>query len=295
MSEPSTDSLADRVVSACQSTRKFLWKHRGKIAVGGAVCAISLVAYSLYGNRKADDEEESIPVENSSLSATDLHRGTLQSTNSVSVLEPGNRSRMLLRLRKQYDIALKQFLPTLRAKILEVVDVTSAIKRIKELRSGSGGSSLDDELLRSREDMLWEEIKVSSFTLLFVSSYMVSALTVLLRVQLHILVRSFHAPSDNTDSSHNEEQPFGDDSTCRLLIEGTYKHLFGAGLHALVDSVQRAVLECFCQWSVKDKLVVEYSEFVQTMSLVRKRVEGDISAMARTIMLRKFDHLCLCL
>jgi hypothetical protein len=45
----------------------------------------------------------------------------------------------------------------------------------------------DNENNNNTINDLWDEIKISSITLLFMSAYMVSAVTVLLRVQLHIL------------------------------------------------------------------------------------------------------------
>ena len=174
---------------------QFLWKHKNKILVGGAICAAGYAAYQHYfpapPKLKEDEEEIRIATVNN---MTSTHR---------DLLKPGQRSRMLLRIRKQFDIAIKQFLPTVRLKIATAVDVSSAIRQIKELRSiknnhennngsSSGTMKNGQHIASMNEALLWEEVKVSSLTLLYLSAYMVSAVTVLLRVQLHILGKSIH-------------------------------------------------------------------------------------------------------
>ena len=174
----------------------FLWKHKNKILVGGAICAAGYAAYQHYfplpPTVKEDEEEIRIATVHNTMTST--HR---------DLLKPGQRSRMLLRIRKQFDIAIKQFLPTVRLKIATAVDVSSAIRQIKELRSiknnhennngsSSGTMKNGQHIASMNEALLWEEVKVSSLTLLYLSAYMVSAVTVLLRVQLHILGKSIH-------------------------------------------------------------------------------------------------------
>ena len=47
--------------SIINRTGKYLWKHRGKIAVGGALCAAGLAFYGYYSmsnNSKESDEEK---------------------------------------------------------------------------------------------------------------------------------------------------------------------------------------------------------------------------------------------
>ena len=39
-----------------------------------------------------------------------------------------------MRIRRQFDKACAQFIPTLKAKVTEVVDITNAVRQIKELR-----------------------------------------------------------------------------------------------------------------------------------------------------------------
>ena len=53
------------------------------------------------------------------------------------------------------------------------------------------------------EEKLWEEIKVSSVSLLIVSVYMMSLVCILLRIQLHIIARN--AP-DFISATANQHQ-----------------------------------------------------------------------------------------
>lgn len=115
----------------------------------------------------------------------------------------GQRPRLLLRIRRQYDTSCRHFLPTLKKKIHETVDISATVKKIKELRA-SGRSENAEEA----EQALWDDIKISSFTLLFAGVYMTAAVCTLLRVQLYVLARSLlHAevPDASSASSSIEE------------------------------------------------------------------------------------------
>jgi hypothetical protein len=235
--------------SILSQTGRYLWRHRREIAVGGVVCAAGIALLSYYSTITETEEERLLKLE------ADSERQCQASFSAT--LKPGNRSRMLLKIRKQFDFAIKQFLPTIRTKILEVVDVSSSIRKIKELRSANNNMSInsDDSISTiMTESMLWDEIKVSSLTLVYVSAYMVSAVTVLLRVQLHILGKSMESVLESQLNSDNESIGMRDDDVFKILIEGTYKHIFGKGLTALTELVRRQIVECFAGWTVKDKL-----------------------------------------
>lgn len=267
---------ADANSTLISRSGRYLWRHRNKIAVGGAVCAAGLALYAFYSssNNVAETEEEKFLM-------SEVKR------EAQLTRKPGDRSRMLLRIRKQFDFAIRQFLPTMRAKILEVVDVSSAIRKIKELRTGNSDAITDSGALAMTEAMLWDEIKVSSLTLLYVSAYMVSAVTVLLRVQLHILGKSM----ESVVGSQSVDEPGSgfrdDDDVFKILIEGTYKHIFGSGLQALSDYVRPRVAECFSEWTVRDKLTVGYEELVLVLIEVHRNIERDSTSLAKMIMLRK--------
>ena len=287
-SQPDNLQVTEVGTSVFTQTGKYLWKHRNKIAAGGAVCAAGLVIYTYYSlsNKSTETEDEK------KILAEVKKRGQL-------VRRPGDRSRMLLRIRKQFDFAIRQFLPTMHTRIMEVVDVSSAIRKIKELRTANSDSSLsseDNSAFVMTEAMLWDEIKVSSLTIVFVSAYMVSAVTVLLRVQLHILGKSMESVTQSQSSIEESESNLGGDDVFRILIEGTYKHIFGTGLQALSDYVRPRVMECFSEWNVRDNLAVDFDQLAQVMSRVHRNIERDSTSLAKMIMLRKsilffFCHL----
>ena len=68
-----------------------------------------------------------------------------------------------------------------------------------------------------------------------------------------------------------------------MLIEGTYKHLFGAGLQTLAKTIQQRVTETFSPWTVREKVAVEYAELVQLTMQVRRKIEEDMSVMINAL------------
>ena len=282
--QPEMLQLSEVNTSYFAQTGKYLWKHRNKIAVGGAVCAAGLVIYYSLSNKATETEDERKIL-------AEVKR------RSQSVRRPGDRSRMLLRIRKQFDFAIRQFLPTMHTRILEVVDVSSAIRKIKELRSANGESnrsSEDSSAFMRTEASLWDEIKVSSLTLVYVSAYMVSAVTVLLRIQLHILGKSMESVLQSQSYVEESESNLGADDVFKILIEGTYKHIFGTGLQALSDYVRPRVVECFAEWNVRDNLAVDFDDLAQAMSRVHRNIERDSTSLAKMIMLRTSTTCLFC-
>eukprot|EP00596_Hydrurales_sp_CCMP1899_P000930 CAMPEP_0119034826 /NCGR_PEP_ID=MMETSP1177-20130426/1830_1 /TAXON_ID=2985 /ORGANISM="Ochromonas sp, Strain CCMP1899" /LENGTH=313 /DNA_ID=CAMNT_0006992559 /DNA_START=361 /DNA_END=1302 /DNA_ORIENTATION=+ len=175
---------------------------------------------------------------------------------------------------------MKQFLPTMRMKILEVVDISTAIRKIKELKiSGNNETKNGSDNDNNTVNELWDEIKISSITLLFMSAYMVSAVTVLLRVQLHILGKSM----ENIQDSQSLDDAVNDE-LFRNLIEGTYKHIFGTGLNNLLTFIRAKVILHFGEWSVTEKFSVDYDELVSIMENVHREIEED-SGLIKAIML----------
>ena len=277
--QPERLQLTEASSSYFAQTGRYLWRHRDKIAVGGAVCAAGLVIYYSLSKKSTENEDEK------------------KILAEVKRRRPGDRSRMLLRIRKQFDFAIRQFLPTMHTRILEVVDVSSAIRKIKELRTANGESnrsSEDSSAFMRTEALLWDEIKVSSLTLVYVSAYMVSAVTVLLRIQLHILGKSMESVLQSQSNVEESESNLGADDVFKILIEGTYKHIFGTGLQALSDYVRPRVMECFAEWNVRDNLAVDFDDLAQTMSRVHRNIERDSTSLAKMIMLRTSNTFLFC-
>jgi hypothetical protein len=258
----------------------FVNRNRTKLLVA-TVVAVGAAAYIHYtwdqGTNSATElTDEEIEIENG--------RRSVRLLSSESQLtKSARRTRLLLRVRRQFEVAASQFLPTLRVKIIEVVDINAVVRHIKELRTRATENK--DEL----EIMLWNEIKNSSFSMLIVSAYMISAVCTLLQIQLHILARSLFQSQIDSDSESNTEAQLNG-AKFRALIEGTYKQLFGPGLTAFAEKVKRSVALHFSDWTVKGKLNVEYDELVLALSSLRVKIESDKSELIKTIFLRKATY-----
>lgn len=256
--------------SALQSVGGFVNRNRTKIIVA-SVIAIGISAY-LYYESTSQAETGSDERDESQNKVEPLR---LMNENKVAIRN-ANRARLLLKIRKQFDFAACQFLPTLRVKIVEVVDINGTVKHIKQLRMQA--TSNQEEL----EARLWNEIKIASFTMLLVTAYMLSAVCTLLRIQLSILARSLNQTYEVEDS---EVQLNSD--MFHALIEGTYKQLFGSGLKQFTEMVKLRVSTDLAGWTVKDKLHVEYEELVQVLVSMRRNLEADMEGMIKTIFIRK--------
>jgi len=81
---------------------------------------------------------------------------------------------------------MEYFLPLFRLKINSALDLSSLIRSLKESRDQRSGS-------KDTEKAIWEEIKIVSFALVFVTSYVVSSISVIFQVQLYLLATRFHS------------------------------------------------------------------------------------------------------
>lgn len=74
-------------------------------------------------------------------------------------------------------------------------------------------------------------------------------------------------------------------------MEGSYKTFFTTGLENLANMIKEVVTLQISGWSVESQLNVEYSDVVDTIGTIRKELEGDISKILNTLMLRKSQNL----
>jgi hypothetical protein len=304
--------------SVAESVSRFAWKNRGKLTIALAV-GIGVAAYYHYSSSSSDKDRR--------ISNANSRNEVLLEGNGGQASSSREKSRLLYRARKQFDIVCIQFLSTLRGRIVDVVDLSSAIRQIKELRSATASqnssktSSSSAGSTDSSSDMemrLWEDIKIGSFTQLFVTAYALAAICVLLRVQMHILARSsdsftniqsetlsmnntqhttrthdFGIAGDYDDdisavpNSHTPSQQPSNDAF-KQLIDGTYKHIFSTGLRSLSSIVRQQVSSNLRDWKVKEKAVVEYGELVQALSQIRRSIESDVANLIKIMIIRKF-------
>jgi len=71
------------------------------------------------------------------------------------------------------------------------------------------------------------------------------------------------------------------------LIEGTYKQIYGAGPRTLASIVRQRIAMDLKDWTIADKVSVEYGELIHVMSQIRRSLEVDMPAIIRMLMLRK--------
>eukprot|EP01041_Mallomonas_annulata_P002731 gene2731-5379_t len=253
--------------------RDFCWKHRTKLAIG-AVFIGGAVAYY---------EVSRLPVE----SEIEVDRSKEKKPFKRRNIDNATRVSILCRIRKENESAMKYFLSTFRSKLNEVIDVSSLIRSLKDLR--------DNQNLPNKSDLeaeLWENIKVSAFTIVFVSSYLLSTLSVLLLVQLHML--GSHSPSisvatDNTTNTSTESNiPSSSGHLIDIfpaIISKSYKRLLNDGLLQLSQSVREKVQYHLQDWKVQQKLEVDFHELIQMMVVIRRDIEADLDGLIRQLVL----------
>jgi hypothetical protein len=246
-------------------TKKFVWEHRGKITIGAiAVAAIAgYVAYSSSQKQLEDNDED-------------------EANNSERTKSPHAKS--LIKINKQFEIAAKHFLPTLQIKIIDIIDISENIRKIKELRSKPDKNDEDSDF----ENELWEEIKISSFALIFVTTYMSCALTVLLKTQLHIIARTHNFSYNRKIATYGDGDDDDEDQIFNSLIEKVYSHLFSNGLINLVAKVKCIVKESLMDFLVQEKISVMFEEFIDVITKIRNGIEINATEFLAQLILRKF-------
>ena len=248
-----------------KQAREFVWNHRGKLVLTTTV-AIAGIAYCLFFGSATLKKREQLDADVMEL---EHKEGSTEDDRSIQhiAMKQGVRSRLLLRVRRHFDFAGKHLFPTLRIKLLEAVDISNAIQQIKQIRLGG----LVDMTAKSTEANLWDQIKISSFVMLFSACYGTSIVTMILKLQLHILAKnaSIYSDDDNGTSSPSEKE-------LKYLIDSTFKYVYGDGLKKLTDLLRVKVSSALVDWTVREKSSVQFVEFVDCVSYIRKSVEKDM-------------------
>lgn len=275
-----------------QHLKVFSWNNRGKLIIA-AVIAIGSAAL-LHYNYNSTSVSESLLETHSHLvnEVTTVNVNDKKLPDHLSISPSSLRSKMLIRARKQFESASRQFLMTLRLKIIEEVDVISAVRQIKEIRAKSGNIAADSK--KEMESKLWEDIKIGSFTLLYVTIYMSSTLAVLLKVQMHLLAKHAHSSPPhlgqcNANANATDQDWEKESNLFRILVEGTYTNLFGTGLVKLVSFIREILTTEMCDWTVRDKLSVGFNDTVQLMTSIREKIEHEINGLIRMIIIPEED------
>ena len=260
---------------------RFLWKHKNEI-LGAAVC-VAVTAYAWYELGKTTSHDEEKHEEDLRIPIEATVSPPRQRPDVISHPVENSRSQELSRIHTLFDKVIRILIPIIRAKVNDTIDVNSAIRKIKELRCEFKSEVTDDDEdqvvedeydrtdMRITEAMLWEEVKVSSLTLLFVSTYLVSAVTVVLRMYLHRMrntttVFAHRRDVSSVDTGVDTNDLLADTSNDHLLdqhqleqlvqalLDGPFKHFFDQGIETLTRDIQQQVVLTFAGWNVQDKV-----------------------------------------
>jgi hypothetical protein len=142
----------------------------------------------------------------------------------------------LVHAEREFSLLVLNFLPNLQTKVNEKVDVSKPIRELKQLKAA--GPDADKEQVQR----LWNEILISTFTLVMSACFMFCTMVTLLKVQVHLLARA------SSGGAESEGNPMNGSTTShqRLtlyhrLMSNTYKPLMTTGLDAAVALVRKAV------------------------------------------------------
>ena len=249
-----------------QGFQQYLWKHRGKVALAAAAVVATgvFISTATWSNTENNNKEK--------------QTNQIASPIDESKLEQSMRKKLLL-IRQQLETSSSQILPTLRLKITQVVDVLQTIKLIKELRLNNKNNSITNNTNTTtdmNENDLWEEIKVLSFTLWFVSIYLTCAISILLRIQLFLLAQSDHI-NLNIDQLNN-------------IISRTYTHIFDYGIQHITDLTRAYVSKQLIDWTVRENTSVTYEELNGFVNKVRHYIEVECKDLITTLIIGKLSY-----
>lgn len=247
-----------------RNIRDFASKHRAKL-IGALVVGIGGVAWYMLSS---EDNANGRPLAVRSGAEEGEVKGESRSRK---------RARILVMVRRQYNSYAMHFLPTLKLKINEVVDVNNAVSKIKEIRSNNGKNSDDSVDIEAK---LWNEIKVSSITILFVTVYMESIVCTLLRILLHVVAAYTSERESNGELKDISEI---DVDVLEKLISATYSKIYDAGLKNVTQLVRQGVTKETEDWVVREKMDVRYDEFIAKLCTLRTTFEQDIQGFVNVL------------
>jgi len=321
----SFDSVASEISNMWSSLKDWTHKNKGKLGAS-AIFLAGVAGYLWYNpehNPFSNASGDSTTATSAFSSRAEQNSGTAvaveddewsPSRSSTAARSPSNgaqkaaahRSRILLRVRKEFAVQAMQFLPLLHAKIVRVVDFDHAYDQLRELKrrrtAERNGEEGGDDVINSGKldsNQLWEQIKDSSFTYLFVTAYIGSVLCTLLRIQLHIQARAMTNAGASAsaaawtatgagagDSSSEDFFDRMDSDVLKQLVNSTYTPLFGEGLRNLTAMVRSHVTRELSDWLVCDtNIMVEYAQLAERLSKIRKSCEASFPQLLASMRL----------
>ena len=131
----------------------YLWKHKQKILLSGAVVAGTVGLFLYYGSDSSTVRDET--RENSVISTGERIITEADSVVNRAKQLPENKRRHLAKIRLQFENAREKFLPALRVKINEIADYSETILEIRKIRSNVANSVPNS----FTEEELWDKMK----------------------------------------------------------------------------------------------------------------------------------------
>jgi hypothetical protein len=124
------------LLDGLKCTGKWLYKHKYKIATLGALAVGATSSYYLSGSGKGRSTQRT-PVRQGTAIPEPRNRCVPEILLEIHQIPHSShrRARTLLRARKEFDFAIMNFLPTLRKKITELIDVKSAVRKLAQVHT----------------------------------------------------------------------------------------------------------------------------------------------------------------
>jgi hypothetical protein len=153
----------------------------------------------------------------------------------------------------------------LRKRLFAQANVDEAIQQLKS-------SSL------SKEEKLekWDEVKILALTRLFAGIYAFVMMSLVLKIQLHILGRYAYrrkAAKSNDDIDDGDELGTEMQEQFAPFLSATVEYMLGDGLVKLVEHVKNTVENATIDWSVQNKLNVSVDELEELLTDIREDAE----------------------
>jgi len=198
------------------------------------------------------------------------------------------RRYQLLKCYQETMNTVHAFMSTLKPTIESKTDFSSQTKRLKQIRKSrkeEGIQDHHDDIIKSEQIVLWNDIKIKSLVRLFTSLYVHSVLYLLLTVQVNLLggiiFRNNDSSNISLEASRTEiDKDRVDEATHKDVLMRTFEHFFDIGIDKILDSLTTTIEKETRTWVAiqsDNRLgTVTKSEFMSLVDKIRD-IEKSIS------------------
>jgi hypothetical protein len=154
----------------------------------------------------------------------------------------------------------------LRKRLFAQANVDEAILQLK-----SSALTKEEKLEK------WDEVKILALTRLFAGIYAFVIMSLVLKIQLHILGRYAYRrkAAKNADDEEEEGNDLGTEMQEQFapFLSATVEYMLGDGLEKLVAHVKNTVENATLDWSVQNRLNVSVDELEELLTDIREDAE----------------------